>query len=158
MTTPISRTYGWPGKPGGVEVLYLQGLSRGYRIDLSVGAPGEGGKGGPPSANDSGDSAFRDRGGAGGGRENTPIIEALTMYANSLNETDLKPLIFSEPGEYSIEWPYDTETATLVVIGPGGGGGGGMGDILPGEDGEAGLPGAAFIFPTSVPAQRPATS
>ena len=80
------------------------------------------------------------------------------MYANSLSETYLKPLTFSEPGDYTIEWPYDTETATLVMINPGGGGGGGMGDILPGEDGEDGLPGATFVFPTYVPSQRPVDS
>jgi hypothetical protein len=60
-----------------------------------------------------------------------------------------------EPGEHEIEWPYDTSTGTLVQINPGGGGGGGAGDTLPGEDGEDGLQGATFLFPTYLPMQRP---
>ena len=158
MTTEISPTYGRLGEPGEVKVLYLQGLSRGAQFNLSVGAPGSGGKGGLASENEGVIAEFPNRGGAGGGRENTPIIDALTMYANSLSEDYLKPLSFSYPGDHTIEWPYDTDTATVIMINPGGGGGGGMGDTLPGEDGEDGLPGVTFVFPTYVPSQRPLVS
>ena len=96
-----------------------------------------------------------DRGGAGGGRENILIIEALMAYATKRKGTVNEPLCFLEPGIHTVRWPHDTSTATVVAIRPGGGGGGGMGDTLPGEDGEDGLPGATFIFPTYIPVQRP---
>ena len=156
MTEVLSQTYGRPGRPGNVEVAYLHGLRRGDKLTVKVGFPGKGGAGGPPAEPSSdGDSQFVDRGGAGGGRENVPIIDALTAYAGSYRGTEKEPLCFLEPGEHEIEWPYNTSTGTLVQINPGGGGGGGSGDTLPGEDGEDGLPGATFLFPTYLPAQPP---
>ena len=152
----ISETYGQPGGPGSVEIHYLRGLHRGYEIDISVGVPGVGGKGGIIQGNTNEDriAEFPNRGGAGGGRENIPIVEALTAYADSRSESYLKPLIFTDPGDHKITWPYDTDTATLVIVNPGGGGGGGMGETLPGEDGEDGLRGIVFLIPTEVPTQR----
>ena len=154
MATVLSQTYGRPGGPGAVEVVYLIGLRRGQIINVSLGVPGKGGVGGPPESPDD-ESDFVDRGGAGGGRENTPLIDAFTAYAESCKGSEKEPLCFLEPGEHKVEWPYDTPTATLVLIHPGGGGGGAEGDTRLGEDGEDGLPGAAFLFPTYVPVQRP---
>lgn len=156
MAEVLSQTYGRPGKPGNVEVRYWIGLHRGLRIEVKIGSPGKGGKGGlATDAEDQDDSSFTHRGGAGGGRENSPIIDALEAYAASLQGSTNEPLRFFEPGTHTVEWPYDTSTATVVLIGPGGGGGGGMGETMPGEDGEGGLPGAAFLFPTNLPVQRP---
>ncbi len=156
MTEVLSQTYGRPGKPGSVEVVYLNGLGRGQKLDVKVGFPGKGGVCGSPAERSSdGDSHFVDRGGAGGGREHLPIIDAFTAYAESCKGTVNEPLCFLKPGVYTVEWPYDTSTATLVQVSPGGGGGGGAGDTLLGEDGEDGLPGATFLFPTYLPAQRP---
>ena len=157
MQEVLSQTYGRPGSPGLVEVNYLSGLRRGQKIEMEVGEPGKGGSGGPPASAEDGsdDTEFVDRGGAGGGRENIPIIESLKSYAKAHQGTEYEPIFFLQPGAYVIEWPYDTTTATLVIIGSGGGGGGGMGDTLPGEDGENGLPGAIFLFPTIIPTQRP---
>ena len=96
------------------------------------------------------------RGGAGGGRENIPVVDALRMYADSEADSYLAPLYFLDPGIHELTWPYDTSTATMVIVQPGGGGGGGAGErFLPGEDGENGLGGAVFIFPTDIPLQRP---
>ena len=156
MTEVLSQTYGRPGKPGNVEVHYLDGLRQGAKLTVNIGSPGKGGAGGPPAeVSGHGDSSFVDRGGAGGGRENVPIIDALTAYAESHKGTEKEPLCFFEQGEHEVEWPYHTSTATLVIINPGGGGGGGSGDSSPGEDGEEGLPGATFLIPTHVPVQRP---
>lgn len=161
MNEVLSQTFGRPGKPGSVEVTYMKSLRRGCPILVKIGFPGKGGAGGP--AVDHADDVdshppFVDRGGAGGGRENTPIVKALIAYAESLNGTRDKPLCFLNPGDHKAEWPYDTPTATVVQIGSGGGGGGAAGDIMPGEDGEDGLPGAAFIFPTYLPVQKPRES
>ena len=155
MDEVISQTYGRPGEPGEIAVVYMKGLRRGVELEVKVGFPGQGGKGGPAAypANN-GDPSFVDRGGAGGGLENLPIIDAFAAYAESHKGTEKEPLFFSESGVHKVEWPYDTSTATVVTIGPGGGGGGGAGDTLPGEDGEDGLSGATFIFPTYVPVQR----
>ena len=156
MAEVLSQTYGRPGEPGNVEVVYLSGLRRGHELDVKVGFPGKGGAGGPAAEPSSdGDSHFVDHGGAGGGRENVPIIDAFTAYAERYKGTEKEPLYFLEPGDYRVEWLYNTPTATLVQIAPGGGGGGGTGDTLQGEDGEDGLPGAIFIFPTYIPVQRP---
>lgn len=124
---------------------------------MEVGEPGKGGSGGPPASasDDSDDTVFVDRGGAGGGRENIPIVEGLKAYAEAFNGTECEPIFFLQPGAYVVEWPYDTPTATLIVVGSGGGGGGGMGDTIQGEDGEDGIPGAIFLFPTNIPTQRP---
>ena len=156
MTDVLSQTYGRPGAPGNVEVAYLHGLRRGDKLTVKVGSPGKGGAGGPPAEQSSdGDSQFTGRGGAGGGRENLPIIDAFKVYTERHKGADKEPLCFLKPGEHEIEWPYSTPPGTLVQIDPGGGGGGGAGDTLPGEDGEDGLPGATFIFPTYLPSQRP---
>lgn len=158
MVAVLSQSYGRPGNPGRVEVTYLAGLSMGDQLELTVGIPGKGGKGGDArdtSPLDDEQSDFADRGGAGGGRENAPIIDAFIAYAKAREGTKDEPLCFLEPGSHTIIWPFETPTATVVAIGPGGGGGGGMGDTLPGEDGEDGLLGATFIFPTYVPTQRP---
>ena len=156
MAEVLSQTYGRPGKPGIVEVAYLSGLRLGHTIEVEVGYPGKGGAGGPAIESPvQGCPQFVDRGGAGGGRENVPILDALTAYAQNCTGTETEPLCFLEPGKHEVEWPYDTSTATLILILPGGGGGGGAGDTLPGEDGEDGLPGAAFIIPTYLPVQRP---
>lgn len=154
VTDVLSETYGRPGDPGRVEVRYLRGLRRGYGIDVNVGSPGRGGAGGPPTESSDDNPPFVDRGGAGGGRETIPIVDAFKAYAANLKGTESEPLCFLEPGVHTVEWPYDTPTATLVIINPGGGGGGGMGDTMAGEDGEDGLPGATFIFPTYLPMQR----
>ena len=157
MQEVLSQTFGRPGSPGLVEVHYLSGLRRNQKIEMKVGEPGKGGSGGPPAsaADGDADAVFVDRGGAGGGRENIPIIEGLMAYAEAQQGTEYEPIFFLQPSAYVIEWPYDTPTATLVIIGPGGGGGGGKGDTLPGEDGEDGLAGAVFLCPTDIPNQRP---
>ena len=156
MADVLSQTYGGPGEGGQVKVFYLSGLHRGYELTVKVSFPGKGGAGGPPAEPSSvDDSHFVDRGGAGGGRENVPIIDAFTTYTEKFRGTEQEPLCFLEPGEHRVQWPYNTPTATVVQIDPGGGGGGGGGDTLQGEDGEDGLPGATFIFPTYVPVQRP---
>ena len=157
MVKVLSQSYGRPGNPGRVDVTYLTDLFKGCQLDITVGAPGKGGKGGEAvdSSLEDEKSDFVDRGGAGGGRENVPIIEALMAYAESCEGSERQPLCFLDPGHHTIDWPFETPTATVVMIAPGGGGGGGMGDTLPGEDGEDGLPGAAFIFPTYLFAQRP---
>ena len=78
------------------------------------------------------------------------------MCADSKADSYLAPLYFLDPGIHELTWPYDTSTATMVIVQPGGGGGGGAGErFLPGEDGENGLGGAVFIFPTDIPLQRP---
>ena len=153
---------GKPGGPGSVEVTYLDRLRRGASITVQVGTPGKGGAGGPARASGSAQSlpdsekeSPRHRGGAGGGKENLPIINALNQYAKTLEGTENAPLVFLEPGPHEVEWPYETSTATVVIVNPGGGGGGGYGDIVPGEDGEDGLPGATFVFPTCIPLLRP---
>ena len=158
MTTDVlSMTYGKPGGPGEVEVGYVNGLKRGDKLDVHVPTPGKGGKGGPAQTpeNEGERTEFVDRGGAGGGRENLPIIQALKSYAESVKGTKHEPLYFLEPGDYTVQWSYDTSTATIVGIGSGGGGGGGFGEDQPGEDGEDGINGATFIFPTYLPVQRP---
>ena len=157
MVEVLSLTYGQPGNPGRVAVTYETGLSLGCQINVTVGSPGKGGTGGPPSdlTGDDEGLTFVDRGGAGGGRQNLPIINAFVEYARSCEGTERQPLYFLEPGPHQVIWPYETSTATVVVIGAGGGGGGGIGDTLPGEDGEDGLPGAVFLFPTYLPVQRP---
>ena len=157
MSSVLSQTYGRPGGPGSVEVLYLNGLEKGSSITVTVGEPGKGGPGGPPNSEVDASliSDFVDRGGAGGGRENLPIIEAFLNHAECLKDIDKQPLCLLDPGKHELIWPYDTSTVTLVMINPGGGGGGGIGEVLPGEDGEDGLPGAAFLFPTYLPVQRP---
>ena len=153
---------GKPGGPGAVEVAYLGGLHKGTLITVNVGTPGKGGAGGPARASRSVRSlpegekeSVSHRGGAGGGRENLPIINALKQYAKTLEGTENEPLVFLEPGSREVKWPYETSTATVVMITPGGGGGGAYGEVLPGEDGEDGLPGATFVFPTSIPLLRP---
>ena len=159
MDEVLSQTYGRPGGPGDVRVGYLRGLHRGYAIEVNIPVPGRGGKGGPPVAlADHKDATFMHRAGAGGGRENLPIIDAFKTYAEGLRGTDKEPLCFLEPGVHKVKWPYETPTATIVSIGPGGGGGGGMGETLPGQDGEDGLSGATFILPTYVPLQRPVST
>ena len=120
MTEVLSQTYGRPGTPGNVEVAYLHGLRGGDKLTVKVGFPGKGGAGGPPAEPSSdGDPQFIDRGGAGGGRENIPIIDAFTAYAESYKDTEKEPLCFLESGEHEIEWPYNTSTGTLVQINPG---------------------------------------
>ena len=161
----LSNTFGRPGNPGTVQVSYENNLRKGARLRISVGSPGIGGEGGPvahqfepePDLDNLPDTAadFSHRGGAGGGRENLPLIEALSRYAELIKGTEREPLCFMEPGEFEVEWPYDTATATVVIINPGGGGGGGTSDIQPGEYGENGMPGATFVFPTYIPVQRP---
>ncbi len=157
MIDVLSLTYGRPGNPGPVEVTYETGLYLGCQLNVTVGEPGKGGKGGLPSdiAESDEDLGFVDRGGAGGGRENLPIINALVAYAKSCEGTKHQPLYILEPGQHELVWPYETATATIVVVGAGGGGGGGIGDTSPGEDGEDGLSGAIFVFPTYIPVQRP---
>ena len=156
MAEVLSQTYGRPGRPGNVEVAYLRGLQLGQIIEVELGCPGKGGAGGPAVESPvQGGPQFVDRGGAGGGRENVPIVDAFTAYVQNCTGAEKKPLCFLEPGKHEFEWPYNTSTATLVIIHPGGGGGGGTGDTLPGEDGEDGLPGGAFLFPTYLPVQRP---
>ncbi len=155
VTTVLSSTYGRPGNPGQVQVSYMNGLYRGCEIEVAVGSPGKGGAGGPPGEQfDDVQDPFVHRGGAGGGRENIPIIKAFEMYAESHKGTEHEPLLFTTPGIHKCNWPYNTPTATIVEIGPGGGGGGGAGEILPGEDGEDGLLGATFVIPTYIPLQR----
>ena len=156
MAEVLSQTYGRPGSPGKVEIAYLSGLRLGQYIEVELGHPGKGGAGGPAIESPvEGGPQFVHRGGAGGGRENAPILDSLTAYAQNCAGTKNEPLCFLEPGKHEVEWPYDTSTATLVVVHPGGGGGGGAGDTLPGEAGEDGLPGAAFMFPTYIPVQKP---
>ena len=87
---------------------------------------------------------------------NSPIIAALVAYAKSCKGTKHEPLYSLTPGLQESTWPHDTPTATIVRIHPGGSGGGGIGEILPGQDGEDGLAGAMFIFPTYLLAQNPA--
>ena len=150
----LPEPYGKPGGPGGIVVTYLNDLYPGATIAIHLLESRQGGKGGPvvrKSTVQEKEVAIANRGGAGGGRENVPIIVALTNYANSLKDTAQPPLIFLEPGEHRVVWPYETSTATLVNIGPGGGGGGGAGNIVEGLDGEDGLMGAAFLFPTDIP-------
>ena len=161
----LSSTFGRPGNPGTVQVIYENNLRKGARLRIPVGSPGIGGEGGPVAPQGEAESAsdilpaaaaeFSHRGGAGGGRENFPLIEAFTRSAEVLKGTEHEPLCFMEPGEFDVEWPYDTATATVVIINPGGGGGGGASDVQSGEDGEDGMPGAALIFPTYIPVQRP---
>ena len=161
----LSNTFGRPGDPGTVQVSYENNLRKGAKFRIPVSSPGIGGTGGPvahqdepaPDLDNLPDTAadFSHRGGAGGGRENLPLIEALSRYAELIKGTEREPLCFMEPGEFEVEWPYDTATATVVMINPGGGGGGGISDIQPGEDGENGMPGATFVFPTYIPVQRP---
>ena len=87
-----------------------------------------------------------------------PIIEAFQCYAKSKADSHLAPLSFLNPGIHEVMWTYDTSTATMVIVHPGGGGGGGAGqELVRGEDGEDGLGGAIFIFPTDIPTQRPLT-
>lgn len=119
MTEVLSRTYGRPGPPGEVEVAYLRGLREGDTLTVEVDFPGKGGAGGPPAElSGEGDAEFVDRGGAGGGRENTPIFEALKAYAEGFIGSDEEPLCFLEPGKHEFEWPCKTSTGTLVRIGP----------------------------------------
>ena len=152
----LSQTFGRPGQPGAVDVIYLAELRKGSVFEVVLLTPGEGGKGGPALREpEPGDVPFVHRGGAGGGRENAPIVEALRAYAESLNESENPPFVFLEAGSHMVEWPYDIPTATIVIISPGGGGGGGWGEVFTGQDGENGVPGAAFVFPTHVPPQRP---
>ena len=157
MVEVLSQSYGRPGNPGRVDVTYLTGLFKGCQLDITVAAPGKGGKGGEAvdSSLEDEKTEFVDRGGAGGGRENIPIIEAFIAYVERFEGTERQPLFFPDPGHHIISWPFETPTATVVMIASGGGGGGGMGDTLPGEDGEDGLPGVVFLFPTYIPVQRP---
>ena len=161
MNEVLSQTFGRPGKPGSVEVTYMSGLRYGCSLLVRVGFPGKGGRGGPAvdqTDDVDADPPFVDRGGAGGGHANAPILEALIAYAESRKGTRDEPLCFLKPGDHQAEWPYHTPMATMVQIGPGGGGGGAAGDIMPGEDGEDGLLGATFIIPTYLPLQRPRES
>lgn len=148
--------YGQPGEPGEVKVIHLKDLKPRQQIPVAVGSPGSGGTGGHAAfPNAEGIEESPNLGGAGGGRENVPIIEALRAYADSKMYSYLKPLCFEEPGLQMISWPYDTSTATMVIIGPSGGGGGGNGQVsVPGEGGENGLGGAVFIFPTDLPTYK----
>ena len=159
MTNEISPGYGNPGEPGGIVVNYLRGLTHNTTFRIDVGGPGPGGPGGAAGRpNSDGQEGIPNRGGAGGGRENIPIVEALLMYATSKADSHLAPLCFLQPGAHDVLWTYDTSTATMVIVHPGGGGGGGGGAgqvFLPGEDGVDGLGGAVFIFPTDLPTQRP---
>ena len=151
----LSGTYGRPGSPGQVRVSYMNGLYQGCEVSLTVGTPGKGGAGLPPTENSDGvQDPFAHRGGAGGGRENVPLIKALEGYTESCKGTECEPLCFTDPGAHKFNWSYNTATATVVEIDPGGGGGGGWGEILPGEDGEDGLLGATFVIPTYLPLQR----
>ena len=172
MAEDAPPEFGKPGEPGWVEVIHLRDLANQVPIEFSVGTPGKPGQGGQaeiPGDLPQGIIEVQDLlnpGGAGGGRENAPIIEALKLYAESLVGAYLKPLCFLEPGHYEFPWPYDTPTATMVRIGPGGGGGGGGATVTEqggrllvrhGAEGEEGLPGAVFIFPTEVPTQDAST-
>ena len=128
----LSNTFGRPGDPGTVQVSYLDNLRKGAKFPIPVRSPGIGGTGGPvayqgepaPDLDNLPDTAadFSHRGGAGGGRENLPLIEALSRYAELIKGTEREPLCFMEPGEFEVEWPYDTATATVVMVNPGGGG------------------------------------
>ena len=94
MTDVISETYGRPGGPGAVTVEYWSGLHRAQPLKASVGFPGKGGAGGPAAhPSEDGGSDFVDRGGAGGGRENVPLIDALKAYSQSLAGTELQPRV-----------------------------------------------------------------
>lgn len=152
----FSAVDGQPGQAGPVTVKHLNELRKGMILKIEVGAGGKGGNGGDPAPSfdvNSPELGKVHRGGIGGGRENLPIIEAFRDYASKFAGAKHEGLCFLEPGTYEVDWPYNTPTATLVIIGAGGGGGGAMGgDILPGEDG---LPGATFLFPTYIPLHRP---
>ena len=141
------------GKPGEVRVSYVDNLYKGFVIHITVGEGGPGGKGGfalrYPNLQDvaSGpEEAFL--GGRGGGRENYPIINAFLTYEEICKDNQFCPISFTTPGVHEVEWPYETPTATVVVIGGDGGGQGGTGWVLPGEEGKEGGPGAIFFFPT----------
>ena len=153
----ISKTFGQPGGPGEVKVHYLRDLHKGRQdIEIELPPPAKGGKGGISKESiDDSVSPFVHRGGAGGGRENDPLINAFIALAEKHKGTQNEPLCFLDPGHYKVEWPFDTSTATLVMISPGGSGGGGIGEVVRGENGEDGIPGACFIFPTYIHVQRP---
>ena len=156
MVEILSETYGRPGGPGAVEVQYASGLFKGCPIRLELASPGQGGQGGlPDTPTDSEAVPFVHRGGAGGGRENTPILDALVAYAKSREGTEHEPLYLLSAERRDFTWPHDTPTATIVTVQPGGGGGGGMGELLAGQEGEDGLEGAVFMFPTYLLAQNP---
>ena len=153
----LPDAYGKPGRPGSVVVEHPNNLYKGFTFPIYVGKPGKGGKGGPAGkgyTDEQKTAAIANKGGAGGGRENVVLIEPLRKYAEELQETDMPPLIFDEPGEHLVTWPYDTSTATVVIINPGGGGGGGAGNIVEGEEGEEGMKGITIIFPTALPLTR----
>ena len=157
----LSDSFGKPGGPGSVRVVYFGGLYEGSNFSTYVGKPGKGGKGGPtgkePTVQEE-EVTIAYKGGAGGGRENVPLIIALRRYAESLQDTSWPPFIFDEPGDHQVVWPFkDVSTATMVIINPGGGGGGGAGDVVEGEEGEEGLTGITIIFPTDLPLVRDKT-
>lgn len=142
-----------PGQPGEVKVLYLTDLYAGRKLQFNVGKGGRGGAGGFALQHPTGEDlelapSHPLPGASGGGRENDPIINAFVTYGDTCKGTRHEPLVFTEPGPHEAEWPYDTPTATLVVVGAGGGGQGGTGFVLPGGEGEVGGPGAVFLFPT----------
>lgn len=106
MNEVLSQTFGRPGKPGSVEVTYMSGLRYGCSLLVRVGFPGKGGRGGPAvdqTDDVDADPPFVDRGGAGGGRENAPILEALIAYAESRKGTRDEPLCFLKPGDHQAE-------------------------------------------------------
>ena len=153
MADVLSQTFGRPGGPGGVEVLYEGRFTKGCTFSVEVGTPGTGGKGGllPMRPMIIMLRLSSIAGGAGGGRENRPLINAFVAYAMSRQGTKYEPLYSLVPGLQEFTWPYDTSTDTIVLIQPGGG----MGEIVAGQDGQEGLMGAAFIFPTYILAQNP---
>ena len=152
----LAQLFGQPGQPGEILVTCLGGLAKGVRIDVEVPHGGEGGIGGKRGEG-IGDIDEKQiplvRGGAGGGYEYLPILEAFNFYLVNCAQED-KPLVFKEPGHHEAEWPYDSPTATMVFIGAGGGGGGAAGFIRDGEPGEQGLSGQIWIFPTYVERHR----
>ena len=152
----FQQLFGQPGKPGEILVKCLDGLFKGVRISVKVPEGGEGGSGGNRRENLVDivqEQVPLIRGGAGGGYEYLPIIEAFNFYLVNCGTED-KPLVFKEPGHYEAEWPYDSPTATMVFIGAGGGGGGAAGFVRDGEPGEQGLSGQIWIFPTYVERHR----
>ena len=159
MQQELEREFGKQGGPGSVEIIYVSGLCYGEFIDAKVGEPGKGGKGGDPAPEESvkeNAMPYLNQGGAGGGRENIPLIEAFKLYAEKMKATKYEPLCFLEPGGHCKRWQHkQTDTATVVIINPGGGGGGGAGNIVEGEAGEYGIRGATFVFPTYLVTQRP---
>lgn len=157
--TPNNRPN--PGQPGEVKVIYVNGLHKGCILPpITVGDGGKGGAGGfplaHPSPTDISNAPNQELlGASGGGRENDPLIHAVLTYRDACQGNIYCPLGFTVPGEYiTVEWPYETSTATVMLIGAGGGGQGGTGYMLPGGEGEIGGAGAVFVFPTYLTEQR----